>query len=257
MVNLATDLDSIRRVVREANQPRLYHRSGFRIPGKTDSHKNAEVRAVLAPLVGLGVRTADRGYRGEAIFARAKGRRCIARWAARIYRGGPFRLGCVSRRGGSNARLLLPLKSNIAPDVGGLAFAILPHGANAPAVCWELSQCTERRRRNRPAAQAVDRSQRVQRGSEWFREQLANGPRAAKDVIERGRRFGFTADPTASLQGKFDGVSKSERLSTQGSNGPCPTCATVCANAAQHQQRGTLGTLGKPATKPRRRRRSI
>jgi RecA-family ATPase len=54
MINLATDLASIRKVVQSANQPRaIIIDPVSAYLGSTDSHKNAEVRSVLAPLSDL------------------------------------------------------------------------------------------------------------------------------------------------------------------------------------------------------------
>ncbi|MCB9845306.1 MAG: AAA family ATPase [Phycisphaeraceae bacterium] len=103
--------------------------------GGVDSHKNAEIRGLLAPLGELAMRHRvavvavthlNKAGGGPAIY-RAMGSLAFAAaaraaWAVSKDRADPMR------------RLLLPIKNNLAPDAGGLAYRI--DGAG-PAVAWE------------------------------------------------------------------------------------------------------------------------
>jgi hypothetical protein len=195
MVNLATDLDSIRRVAKEANQPRaLIIDPVSAYLGKTDSHKNAEVRGVLAPLselaaeLRLAVIAVSHLRKGEgAALYRTMGSLAFIAAARSAW------VVCRDETDQSR-RLMLPLKSNLAPDVGGLAFAILPHGTNdAPVLCWEREPVSVAAddaigHKRKPGPAPNDRTD----AATWLREQLANGPRPAKDLIEDGDGLGFT-----------------------------------------------------------------
>jgi hypothetical protein len=196
MVNLATDLDSIRAVIQSANDPRaviIDPVSAYL--GKTDSHNNAEVRGVLAPLAELAAETRIaviavshlRKGEGAAMYRTMGSLAFIA--AARS-------AWVVARDEADHSRrLMLPIKSNIAPDVGGLAFGIKPYGPNnAPVVCWEAAPVSVaaddaighgQRHRGRPASEGME-------AAEWLRKQLANGPRPAREIIEDAEGYGFT-----------------------------------------------------------------
>ncbi|MBI5864556.1 MAG: AAA family ATPase [Planctomycetes bacterium] len=107
--------------------------------GKTDSHKNAEVRAVLAKLFELAARhkvamlavthlnkasTMPAIYRAMGSLAFVAAARAV--WA--VVRDDEDETG---RR-----RLFLPVKSNLSPDETGLAYALEPVGQTA-RVAWE------------------------------------------------------------------------------------------------------------------------
>ena len=177
--------------------------------GRTDSHKDADVRGVLAPLQVLAAR------RGVAVVV-----------VAHLNKGGGG--GAMSRVTGSGAfvaaaraawavsadpdadddpdsksrRLLLPLKNNIAPDAGGLAFRVisLTTDPRGPArVDWERGAVTA------DASAVLSAEFRQHRGAEsarrggcadWLLNFLddAGGPVPARDVIDAGIAAGFTEE---------------------------------------------------------------
>jgi RecA-family ATPase len=156
--------------------------------GRTDSHKNAEVRAVLAPLAALaaqkrvavlGVTHLTKGER--AAIHRAMGSVAFvaaarAAWVVCPCKANPRR------------RLLLPLKNNLASDSAvGLAFTIEGYGPNgAPVVCWEAEPVTT----TVDEALAVEPRKRGPSAGDreyaeaWLRSTLANGPRLVQDVTD-------------------------------------------------------------------------
>jgi putative DNA primase/helicase len=114
--------------------------------GQTDSHKNAEVRAVLARLFELAARhkvavlavthlnkanTLPAIYRAMGSLAFVAAARAV--WA--VVRDEQDQTG---RR-----RLFLPVKSNLSPDETGLAYALEPVGQTA-RVAWESGDVTMR-----------------------------------------------------------------------------------------------------------------
>jgi putative DNA primase/helicase len=230
MVNLSTDLQSIRKVIQSANQPRaIIIDPVSAYLGKTDSHKNAEVRAVLAPLSELA---AELRVAVIAVSHLRKGE------GAALYRTmGSLAFIAAARsawvvckdEADQSRRLLLPLKSNIAPDVGGLAFTIRPHGpGGAATLCWEAEPVST------TSDDAIGNGQR-KRGpapdertevADWLREQLANGPRAAKEVIEDGDGIGFSKRTIQRAFREIGGASKVSGF---------PPCAEwSLANCANH-----------------------
>jgi putative DNA primase/helicase len=114
--------------------------------GQTDSHKNAEVRAVLARLFELAARhkvavlavthlnkanTMPAIYRAMGSLAFVAAARAV--WA--VVRDEEDQTG--------QRRLFLPVKSNLSPDETGLAYALEPVGQTA-RVGWESGDVTMR-----------------------------------------------------------------------------------------------------------------
>ena len=163
--------------------------------GGVDSHKNAEIRGLLAPLAALAakhnlaivaVTHLNKAQGGPAIY-RSMGSLAFAAaaraaWVVTKDKDDPAR------------RLLLPVKNNLAPDVGGLAYRIGPVGVRgAPAVAWEPDPVSL----TADEALAGDRGEacgRTERddAADWLREFLADGPRPAADVEREAREAGFT-----------------------------------------------------------------
>ena len=97
--------------------------------GGVDSHKNAEVRGLLAPLSNLAERHEvavvavshlNKSAGGSAIY-RTMGSLAFTAAARAVW-------GVTKDKGDSQRRLMLPVKNNIAPDVMGLAYSIRDAG---------------------------------------------------------------------------------------------------------------------------------
>lgn len=248
MVNLSTDLQSIRAVIQSANEPRVVIIDPVSAYlGKTDSHNNAEVRGVLAPLAELAAETRIaviavshlRKGEGAAMYRTMGSLAFIA--AARS-------AWVVARDEADHSRrLMLPIKSNIAPDVGGLAFAIQPHGPNGePVVCWEREPVSvaaddaigHGQKKRGPAP--TERMQVV----DWLREQLASGPQPKSEIVLNGEGYGFTLRTIERAFREIGGKSK------QSGFPPVATwslnSATNSANSACPSKLGGLGGNAKP-----------
>lgn len=163
--------------------------------GGTDSHKNAEIRGLLAPLGAIAERHRvavvavthlNKSGSGPAIY-RAMGSLAFAAAARAAW--------AVSKDNADDGRrLLLPIKNNIAPDAGGLAFRIEALGVDGcPAVAWEPD----------PVSISADDALSSERGdgkgrterddaAEWLTELLAHGPRPARDVERDAREAGHS-----------------------------------------------------------------
>lgn len=163
--------------------------------GGVDSHKNAEIRGLLAPLGAIAERHRvavvavthlNKSGGGPAIY-RAMGSLAFAAaaraaWAVSKDKDDPRR------------RLLLPIKNNIAPDTGGLAYRIEPLGVGGcPAVAWEPDAVSV----SADEALSGDRDEaggRTERddAAEWLSDLLADGPRPTRDVERDAREAGFS-----------------------------------------------------------------
>ena len=163
--------------------------------GGVDSHKNAEIRGLLAPLGAIAERHRvavvavthlNKSNNGPAIY-RAMGSLAFAAAARAAW-------AVIKDKDDPTRRLLLPIKNNIAPDTGGLAYRIEPLGVDGcPAVAWEPDPV------NVSADDALggDREEgggRTERddAADWLRDLLANGPKLARDVLTESKAAGFS-----------------------------------------------------------------
>jgi len=162
--------------------------------GSADSHKNAEIRGLLAPLGSIAERHRvavvavthlNKSGGGPAIY-RAMGSLAFAAaaraaWAVTRDRDDPRR------------RLLLPIKNNVAPDTGGLAYRIEPLGVGGcPAVAWEPDPVNV----SADDALAGDRDEgggALSEAADWLRDMLSDGPQPAAEVKARAKNDGIAA----------------------------------------------------------------
>jgi hypothetical protein len=161
-----------------------------------DSHRDADVRAVLGPLAELAAR------RHVAVVGVCHLRKSTAESA--LHRpGGSIALVAAARAawlvtadpddGTGCRRLLLPLKCNLGPPPGGLAYVVETY-APAARVRWLADVVTRtaddvmdaaRDRVGRRAEREIDR---------WLAEALAHGPRPAKEIMVEATEMLWSRD---------------------------------------------------------------
>jgi len=194
-VDLSTDLPRIEAALEEMQAKGITPRLVIIDPitayaGDTNSHVNAEVRTFLAPLAALAAKwniavvMVNHLNKGQAsALYRTQGSIAFVA-AVRV----AFLLCRDPQNPRSARRLLLPLKSNLARDTGGLAFVLSSkHSANGRPICeWEKAEVAMSAdealapppQRKGPAAEAL--AEAVQ----FLRSKLADGPKLMKDVEE-------------------------------------------------------------------------
>lgn len=151
--------------------------------GNADSHKNAEVRALLAPLSELaarlsiavvGVSHLNKGGAGGALM-RVTGSLAFVAAARATY--------LVSKDpDNQRRRLFLPAKNNIGPDQTGLAFTVEGHlldgGIETSRIMWEPDPVAMTADEAMSQEDPEERSA-LQEAKEFLMEQLGTGPVAA------------------------------------------------------------------------------
>lgn len=162
--------------------------------GATDSHKNAEIRGLLAPLSALAAKHSvavlcvthlNKSASGPAIY-RAIGSIAFAAAARAVW-------AVTKDNDDPRRRLVLPAKNNLAPDALGLAYSLEPYGPNGTAVvAWEPD----------PVSMTADEAMQADAGNSdaedgnqakaWLRDALKDGPMPAKKVLDQGKANGFT-----------------------------------------------------------------
>ncbi len=190
--NLETDIAALEKALREGPEVRLIVIDPISAYlGGVDSHSNAEVRGILAPLSGLAARigvamlcvTHLRKSAGAAIY-RAISSIAFAAAARAVWAVAPDPED-------GDRRLLLAVKQNLSASAGGLAFRIEAQN-NVPRLAWEPGAVAL-------AANEVlgnvdmqqDQSERRE-AKEWLQDFLTDGPVAVKKIQQEAKAAGLS-----------------------------------------------------------------
>lgn len=199
--NLERDLSALEDAIRQVGECRLVvidPVSAFL--GKIDSHRNADVRGLLAPLGDLAARNGlavvaithlTKAYGGKAMY-RATGSLAFTAAARSAWL-------VVADKDDSSRRLMLPVKCNLARMPTGLAYRIdskaIDGVQDVPYLLWEAEPVTM----TADEAVAAEVKQTHDRGLgrgeatvEWLANQLADGPVPPGEMENRARDAGFS-----------------------------------------------------------------
>jgi len=167
---------------------------GSFLGGRTDAHRDNEVRAVLTPVAKLAEKY------GAAVVVVAHRRKSGGSFAddlalgSRAFTGIARAVWHLTRdKDNKHRRLLLPGKNNLAPEGGGLAFSI---AGDPPAISWEREPvemtaddalATENgNEKQKPGPKPEARDQ----AAEWLADLLQNGPMAVAKIKEEAKEAG-------------------------------------------------------------------
>lgn len=161
--------------------------------GGSDSHNNAEVRGVLAPLSELAskykvaivaVSHLNKGS-GQAIY-RAMGSLAFVAAARAVW-------AVLKDKDDPNRRLVLPIKNNIGNDTSGLAYRVATAANGAPCLEWEPGPVNvDVAWAMTPAMTSGGDSGERQEAKAWLIECLSNGGLPAKDIEREAKDAGFS-----------------------------------------------------------------
>jgi len=158
--------------------------------GQVDSHRDADVRAVLGPLAALAER------RDLAVLLITHHRKSAGATADQAI-SGSLAFGAAARAiwhvapdpDDRDVRLLLPGKCNLAAQAPGLRYRIVGDGA-AASISWMGTVVAHA---DDYMAEAVARPpRRVESAADWLRARLQAGPVAADTILADGRQAGHT-----------------------------------------------------------------
>jgi hypothetical protein len=192
--SLARDLPALRMAIEQAKDCRLVVIDPISAYlGEADSHKNSEVRAVLAPLaelaqeMGVAIVSVTHLNKGSgAALYRSMGSVAFvaavrAAWAV------------VKDRDNEERRLVLPLKNNLALDCGGLAYSVMSTGDGVPYLAWEPEPVTMTADEAMAPADDKDKDRRLRNeAANWLKDELQSGPAASQQLFTRGKAGGFS-----------------------------------------------------------------
>jgi hypothetical protein len=188
----ARDMDALRAALRDLPHVRLIVIDPLVSAVSGDSHKNAEVRRGLQPLVDLagelrcallGVTHFSKGTSGRDPVERITGSLAFAALARMVM------VTAKQEADGerSERRVILRAKSNSGPDGGGFAYDLRQGeldgypGVFASSVLWGEA-ITGTARELLAEAEQTDSNSETRDASDWLSELLADGPLPVKDV---------------------------------------------------------------------------
>lgn len=160
--------------------------------GEADSHKNADVRGLLAPLSTiaakhrvalLAVSHLNKGTSAAAIYRTSGSLGFVA--AARAC------LLVATPEDQPDLRYLLTIKNNLAAKDGGIAYRVRTTEADVPHVEW-LPGAIEVTADEALAVSSPEDTSATKDCVEWLAYALAGGPKAAKKVQSEAEQYGFT-----------------------------------------------------------------
>ena len=154
--------------------------------GSTDSHRDAEVRGLLAPLAALAERT-DTAVLGVMHLAKSTQRPAIYRAAGSIAFAAAARivLAVAVDPDRDDRRLVLPVKSNLAASSPALAYTL-----SAGRLVWAAEPVSNVDVDALLSGPAPDRQER-RAADEWLRDLLAEGPTPVREIQAAARGAGL------------------------------------------------------------------
>jgi len=160
--------------------------------GKTDSHKAAEVRALLSPLTELAAKH-NVAVVGITHFNKGNGSQAIGRGMGSLAWIAAARMAWAVVKDDENPsnRLLLPIKCNLAKDATGLSYRI-EDVDGVPVVRWSGEIITKTVDDVLGASQVRKQSPKRRDVKDWLRGKLAEGAAPANDILnaDDGAEFG-------------------------------------------------------------------
>ena len=165
--------------------------------GATDSHKNAEVRAVLAPLAELA---AEHGAAVVCVshLNKNSGQEALLRIMGSLGFVAAARAAfavCKDKEDPDRC-LFLPLKNNLSAGGDGLAFRVeeltLPGGIQTSRVCWEAEPVTVMADEALAGEEQSDRRSARAAAKEFLLELLALGQVSAQQVRKEAEEAGHS-----------------------------------------------------------------
>ncbi len=165
--------------------------------GHVDDHRNSELRGMLSTLAAMGRDTAC-AVLCVSHLRKAGGLAVHQAVGSLAYTAAARAVWCLARvREDPERRLLLPVKMNLAKDVGGLAFTLASDSwvsDGAPHLVWEPDPVTMTADDvlnpdgRRPGPPPVEREE----ACEWLSIALSKGPREASDLFAEAEADGIS-----------------------------------------------------------------
>ena len=195
--NLQADLDLLEKEIINARDVRLVIIDPISsYMGKTDSHKNSDVRGVLEPVGEMAARLRV-AVVSVTHKSKGKGNSAINSAIGSIGFTGVARSAFMVDKDPDDQgrRLFLQIKNNIAMDPGGLAFRIgqhmLPGDIIGSAIYWDSERVSRTADEILAANEKASERPARTEAEDFLRGILADGPRPAKHIEGEAKEAGI------------------------------------------------------------------
>jgi hypothetical protein len=155
----------------------------------TDSHKNADVRGLLAPLAELAERLKIAVVLIQHLNKGGTGANALYRPMGSLAFVAAARAAYIVTKDKDNAdrRLMLPAKNNLAKDTTGLAYSIVKTGSGMPRLQWESIPITTTADDALAAANMNEEPTETEWAVMFLEDLLANGRVPSKKVHDEAK----------------------------------------------------------------------
>jgi hypothetical protein len=191
--NLAKDIEGLGNLLRQNQKIRLITIDPISAYlGGTDSHNNADIRALLTPLAAMAskykvaivvVTHLNKSTQANALY-RASGSLAFVAAARAVY-------SVVKDPEDHDRRLFLPIKNNLGDDKTGFAYQVETADNDAPFIDWEpdLVEITL----EEMADAVTERKQRpVEQVKKWLESLLSAGEVLQERIKQQAEEHGFS-----------------------------------------------------------------
>jgi putative DNA primase/helicase len=211
--NLQADLDKLEKEIARIGNVRLVIIDPVSsYLGKTDSHKNADVRGTLEPLGDMAARMRV-AVVSITHFSKGDGKSAVNSFIGSIAFVAAARAAFIVTRDPENddpaRRLFVQAKNNLAIDSGGLAFRVeqrmVGNDIVASTVIWEGERITQTADEILAAGRENKDTPERAEAEEFLKDILATGPRPATEVLAEAKGAGI-ADRTVRRARKSVGI---------------------------------------------------
>ena len=164
-----------------------------------DSHKNAEVRRDMAPLVNLAAQ-AGFAVLGITHFTKGtSGRNPVERVTGSLAFGALARVVLIAAKQHGqprDARILARAKSNYGPEVGGFGYEIeqvdIDGGVRTSRLLWGTAMDGTARELLAEAEATAENESAIEQAADWLKALLAGGPVESAEVKRQSKLNGFS-----------------------------------------------------------------
>ncbi len=216
--------------------------------GSTDSHKNADIRALLAPLGDLaarhevaivGVSHLNKGSNTQALM-RVSGSLAFVAAARAAW--------LVAEDPHDKARrLFLPMKNNLGPDASGLSFRIEGTTISSEVgdlatsrVTWDAEPATESANDVLAQAGSPAETSALEDAGDWLQGALENGPRPSRELRREAEEAGLSWATVRRAKQRVK-----VQCTKSAMNGPWVWSLPKMLNGDEDAQEGNVSTFGK------------
>ena len=158
--------------------------------GRTDSHKNSDIRGLLAPLAELAQRrrvavlavTHLNKSAGPAMY-RSTGSLAFVAAARAVW-------AVVQDKADARKRLFLPIKNNLGPAIAGLSYVVIERDG-LPCLAWSADPVTVSADEAMAFEGRDSRSREKAEAAAWLQSALADGLVATTEIQRQAKESGL------------------------------------------------------------------